>query len=121
MIRGCAGQGVNTAETRLDPGSEFDDDARISAVVRALVAGSGLKNADLAPVLGVHRASIFAKLKGETPWKASEVAKVARYFDVPIEDLFDGQGLFGDTKKPHRITGGASDRVRHQGLEPRTR
>lgn len=88
--------------------SETDDDARISAAVRALAAGTGLKNAELAPVLGIHRASVFAKLKGETSWKASEVASLARYFDVPVGDLFDGLGLFRETKKPHRMTGGAS-------------
>ena len=87
---------------------QSDDDARISAAVRALAAGTGLKNAELAPVLGIHRASVFAKLKGETAWKASEVASLARYFDVPVGDLFDGLGLFRDTKKPHRVAGGAS-------------
>ena len=33
---------------------------------------------------------------------------VADYFDVSVGDLFDGLGLFRDTKKPHRMTGGAS-------------
>ena len=91
-----------------DPAPGHDDDARISAAVRALAAGNGLKNAELAPILGIHRASVFAKIKGETSWKASEVAALARFFDVPVGDLFDGLGLFGDTKKPHRVTGGAS-------------
>ena len=40
-------------------------------------------------------------------WKASEVEAVADYFDVSVGDLFDGLGLFRDTKKPHRMTGGA--------------
>lgn len=53
-------------------------------------------------------------------WKASEVEAVADYFEVSVADLFDGLGLFRDTKKPHRLTGGASVGVRHQGLEPRT-
>lgn len=59
-------------------------------------------------MLGIHRASVFAKLKGEASWKASEVASLARYFDVSVSDLFDGLGRFRDTKKPHRVTGGAS-------------
>ena len=84
-----------------------DDDSRISAAVRALAAGTGLKNTELAPVLGIHRASVFPKLKGETSWKASEVATLARYFDVPVGNLFDGLGVFGDAKRPH-LEGGAS-------------
>lgn len=95
---------VNDHES--DP--RHDDDARISAAVRALAAGNGLKNAEIAPILGIHRSSVFAKIKGETSWKASEVAALARYFGVPVGDLFDGLGLFGETKKPHRMTGGAS-------------
>ena len=112
---------MSATDDRHHEQQSIDDDARISAAVRALAAGTGLKNAELAPVLGIHRASVFAKLKGETSWKASEVATLARHFDVPVGDLFDGLGLFRDTKKPHRATGGASSRVRHQGLEPRTR
>ena len=41
-------------------------------------------------------------------WKASEVEAVADYFDVSVGDLFDGLGLFRDTKKPPRLAGGAS-------------
>ncbi len=99
---------MSAINERPDTEEHVDDDARISAAVRALAAGTGLKNADLAPVLNIHRASVFAKLKGETPWKAGEVATLARYFDVPVGDIFDGLGLFRDTKKPHRRTGGAS-------------
>lgn len=32
----------------------------------------------------------------------------ARCFNVPVGKLVDGLGLFRDTKKPHRVTGGAS-------------
>lgn len=46
--------------------------------------------------------------KGEVPWKANEIEAVADYFDVSVGELFDGLGLFRDTKKPHRMTGGAS-------------
>lgn len=83
-------------------------DERISAAVRALAAGRGVRNADLAPVVGTSRATIFAKIKGDAAWKASEVEAVADYFEVSVGDLFCGLGLFGDAKKPHRSTGGAS-------------
>lgn len=83
-------------------------DERISAAVRALAAGRGVKNAELGPVIGAGRATIFAKVKGDTPWKANEIEAIAEFFDVSVGDLFDGLGLFGETKKPHRMTGGAS-------------
>ena len=83
-------------------------DQRIAAAVRALAAGRGVKNAELAPVIGTGRATVFAKVKGEVPWKANEIEAVADYFDVSVGELFDGLGLFRDTKKPHRMTGGAS-------------
>ncbi|MGO3503858.1 helix-turn-helix domain-containing protein [Brachybacterium tyrofermentans] len=107
---------MNAINERPQADQSDDDDARISAAVRALAAGTGLKNAELAPVLGIHRASVFAKLKGETAWKASEVASLARYFDVPVGDLFDGLGLFRDAKKPHRVTGGASSSGAPSGI-----
>ena|SRR5699024_1750819 len=83
-------------------------DQRISAAVRALAAGRGVKNAELGPIIGASRATVFAKVKGEAPWKANEIQSIADYFDVSVGDLFDGLGLFRDTKKPHRMTGGAS-------------
>ncbi len=91
-------------------------DQRIAAAVRALAAGRGVKNAELAPIIGASRATVFAKVKGEAPWKANEVELVAEYFDVSVGDLFDGLGLFRDTKKPHRVTGGASSSGAPSGI-----
>lgn len=96
-------------------------DERIAASVRALTAGRGMRNVELKEVLGIGSNAIFMKLRGDSPWKASEVAALAEHFDVSVGDLYDGLGLFRDTKRPHRATGGASLAVRHQGFEPRTR
>ncbi|MFD4008780.1 hypothetical protein ACFWQK_13795 [Brachybacterium paraconglomeratum] len=60
---------------------------------------------------------MFAKIKGEPPWYANEIELVADYFGVTVGDLFDGLGLFRDTKKPHRLAGGASP----SGAPSRTR
>ncbi|WP_084252733.1 helix-turn-helix domain-containing protein [Devriesea agamarum] len=98
------------------------DDELISASIRALAAGRGVRNAELAPILGINRASVFNKLNGTAPWKASEVGALARYFDVSTDDIFNGLGLFGgNAKSLHRDSVEALSRVRHQGLEPRTR
>lgn len=83
-------------------------DQRIAASVRALAAGRGMRNVELSDVLGVGANAVFMKLRGDSPWKATEVAALAEHFDVSVGDLFDGLGLFGDTTKPHRRTGGAS-------------
>ena len=81
---------------------------RPAAAVRALAAGRGVRAVDLAPVIGIGKTRVFAKLKGEAMWKASEVESVADFFDVSVGDLFDGLGLFRDAKKPHPVTDGAS-------------
>ena len=83
-------------------------DERIAAAVRALAAGRGVRAVDLAPIIGIGKTRVFAKLKGEAMWKASEVEAVADYFDVSVGDLFDGLGLFRNTKTPPGIPGGAS-------------
>ncbi len=50
------------------------------------------------------------------------VDAIERYFDVSTDDIFNGLGLFGgNAKSPHRDSVEALSRVRHQGLEPRTR
>ena len=91
-----------------NPDIRCSADERISAAVRALAAGRGIRNSDLAPILGAGKTATFAKLKGEAPWKAAEVAALADFFEVSVGELYDGLGLFRDTKKPHRMTGGAS-------------
>ena len=93
-------------------------DERISAATRALVALHGMRNADLAEVLGVGQNSVFMKLRGDSPWKAAEVALVAEYFGVPISILFDGMASVNNEEAPAR--GARASVVRHQGLEPRT-
>lgn len=58
-----------------------------------------MRAVDLAPIIGIGKARVFAKLKGEAMWKASEVEAVADYFDVSVGGLFDGLGLFRDTDR----------------------
>ena len=84
-------------------------DATISAVVRALTSGRGLAPEVLTEVLGVTKTSVYNKLRGSAPWKASEVKALADYFAVEVADIYDGLG--------GRFDAG----VRRQGLEPRTR
>ena len=94
-------------------------DERISAATRTLVALHGMRNADLADVLGIGQNSVFMKLRGDSPWKAAEVALVAEYFGVPISIIFDGMAAVNNEEAPALPSGGFRV-VRHQGLEPRT-
>lgn len=94
-------------------------DERISAATRALVALHGMRNADLADVLGIGQNSVFMKLRGDSPWKAAEVAPVAEYFGVPISIIFDGMAAVNNEEAP-ALPSGDFRVVRHQGLEPRT-
>ena len=75
-------------------------DQRIAAAVRALAAGRGIKNSELAPIIGTSRATVFAKVKGDAPWKAEEIEAVATYFGVTVGDLFGGLGIFGHDEAP---------------------
>ena len=83
-------------------------DARISAAVRALAAGRGMRNVELKDVIGVGANAVFMKLRGDSHWKASEVEALADHFGVEIGDLYRGLGLFGGTTKPRRSRDGAS-------------
>ncbi|MCL6423871.1 helix-turn-helix domain-containing protein [Brachybacterium sp. JHP9] len=96
-------------------------DDRISASAKALMAARGIRTEELALAIGISRNPMFAKLRGSSAWKASEVAAMADYFGVGLDALFEGLGLLEHDEAPRSSDRGASHRVRHQGLEPRTR
>jgi transcriptional regulator with XRE-family HTH domain len=70
----------------------------VAANIRAEVARAGVRQQDLARALGMSQPAVSDRFRGITAWTLNEVEAVAR--------------LLGTT---------ASDLVRHQGLEPRTR
>ncbi len=72
------------------------------------MAARDVRADDLALAIGVSRNQTFAKLRGASTWKASEVEEIARYFGVAIGSLYEGMGLLGDTTKPRRMSDGAS-------------
>lgn len=69
-----------------------DADATIAASVRALCSGRDVAPEMVAAVVGMTKSSIYNKLKGASPWKASEVSDIASYFGVRVGDLYDGLG-----------------------------
>ena len=93
-------------------------DTAISSAARALIALNGEKNEKLMDVLGLSYGAVYAKLRGDSPWKASEVAIMAEYFGVPIASFYDGLASLYSSEAPAR--GARASVVRHQGFEPRT-
>lgn len=67
-------------------------DRTISASVRALCSGHGVKVDDLAAAIGISHATMHNRLYSKTSWTAIEVRKVADIFHVRIADLYDGLG-----------------------------
>jgi transcriptional regulator with XRE-family HTH domain len=72
--------------------SATDVDRRIASTVKALVSAQGHDVAEVAEGIGLSRASLYQKLKGQRPFKAHEVDALARYLRVRVSDLFDGLG-----------------------------
>ena len=89
-----------------------ETDARISASVRALISGRGLQPAEVGLIVGVTKASMYNKLGGKAPWKASEVEALARYFEIRISDLYDGLGgRFGPPGTPPAAVAPVAQRI----------
>jgi len=78
-------------------------DDRISAAVKALMAARGVKTERLAAAIGVSRNQTFAKLRGASTWKASEVEAIADVFNVAIGDIYAGMGLLNNDEAPRLV------------------
>lgn len=69
----------------------LDDDSRmIAATVRALSGARNLTAAEVAIGIGMNKSTYHRRLHGG--FTASDVAKLARFFNVPVGDLYDGLG-----------------------------
>lgn len=67
-------------------------DGTIAATAWALLAGRHMKPVELAEIMSLSKTTIYAKLNGAAPFKASEVAEMAEVFGVEIMDFYDGLG-----------------------------
>lgn len=61
--------------------------AQCGALVGGFAALAGLRQADLARLLGLTQSSISARLAGRTPFTVAELAILAAEFDVDAGDL----------------------------------
>lgn len=69
-----------------------DDNEMITRAALALLAARGLEKESLMFALGIGRGTIYRKFNGKSEWKASEVAVLARFFNVPVANFYDGLG-----------------------------
>jgi transcriptional regulator with XRE-family HTH domain len=73
----------------------------VAAEVRALMGrGRGhrrVSQAKLAADLHMAQASLSRRLTGEVPFDIDELAKIARYFGVPLGRLLGDAATIGDT------------------------
>lgn len=61
---------------------------RIAAEVRAIIARSGKKHGDVAEALGLSPSQLSRRVKGDIPFSAEQIAKLAQFFDVPVSAFF---------------------------------
>ena len=73
-----------TADAELD-----DFGATIAATVRGLTAVRNMSAADVAAAIGMNRSTYHRRLHGG--FTASDVARLALFFGVPVQDLYDGR------------------------------
>lgn len=72
--------------------SDEDLFANVSAVARELVHITGMDPEDLGHVIGAKRATIYAKLHGSRRFTTAELARLAKYFEVPADTFFKPAG-----------------------------
>jgi transcriptional regulator with XRE-family HTH domain len=72
-----------------------DPNHAISIAVDLLRERKGVTVEQLAVYAGVNRSQLYRKLKGETGWKATDIARLADYFSVLPGDLFTGPDVLG--------------------------
>jgi hypothetical protein len=86
-----------------------ETDERISATVRALSSGGNIPMDSVARACGVPKATVYRKLNGTSPWKASEVGALSQFFKIRLTDLYDGVGgRFGPPENSPDTAGGLS-------------
>lgn len=69
-------------------------DELISAAVRGLIAQRRAKPAEVAAAAGISRGGLYRKMGGGAPWLAEEVDRLANFFSVTRDELYEGRAEF---------------------------
>ena len=69
-------------------------DQRISAAVRGLIAQRRLTVAEVGRLVGMSRTTLYKRINNENAWEADEVDRLARFFGVSRDSLYEGRAEF---------------------------
>ncbi|EPD32072.1 hypothetical protein HMPREF9306_01634 [Propionimicrobium lymphophilum ACS-093-V-SCH5] len=76
-----------TAQALTESETSFNSSERLTMEIRATLARFGLKQKDLAAVLGIAQPSASRKLKGKTPFTLDELDIMADWFSTTPQVL----------------------------------
>lgn len=62
---------------------------KVGPMIAALAAAKGITYAELAALIGVHRNRFSDKVKGNIPFRESEISAIAEHLGVSPGQLFD--------------------------------
>ena len=93
-----------------ESGSDFN--SMVAAEVRAWLARSGKRQADLAAALGVSQSGISHRLRARVAFTLEELATIAEVFDITLAELL-GPVILQARRSPHTdmVGAGASARL----------
>ena len=87
-----------------ESGSDFN--SMVAAEVRAWLARSGKRQADLAAALGVSQSGISHRLRARVAFTLEELATIAEVFDITLAELL-GPVILQARRSPHTDMVGA--------------
>lgn len=69
------------------------DPAGMNGNLRAEMARRGIRQTDLAEVLGMSQASLSNRLAGKAEWKLSELQVIAQHMGIPLTRLLEDEAV----------------------------
>lgn len=67
--------------------------ARVTRAVKAEIARRDLSGGNLAPILGIGRNAVYARLRGDAPFDTDQLEKIADWLGISLETLFASAAL----------------------------
>jgi transcriptional regulator with XRE-family HTH domain len=74
-------------------------DALLTDTIRLLMTRTGLRQVDVAEVLGVTRGSVSQRLLGQVAWKVADLPAVADLFGVTVCELISGYAAIANADR----------------------
>ncbi|MFJ6239793.1 helix-turn-helix domain-containing protein [Streptomyces griseus] len=65
-------------------------ESQLNETIRLLMTRTGLRQVDVADVIGITRASLSQRLLGHSAWKIDDLPLVAERFGVTVCELLSG-------------------------------